>query len=629
MNFLLFGSVGTALVVMGLLRGGTQMVFALPCYGLLALAACLSFFRSRRGGISPDSRWCLAAAAVFFGYVLFRTMGSPEEYLARTNLFLAGGALILYLLSAFQVAPGQSRLLLVALLVALGAANCVVGAVQFFEGQNYMPFGLLPRAADYGNRASGFFYCPNHLAGFLEIALLMGLAVAWWSRWPAYAKVLCGFGSLTCLAGLLLTVSRGGYLGTLAGLIVLGTASVVIVIRRAGERRWILLAVLVCFAAVLGWGVRKAFASSYLIENRASSMVGENGNIRKLLGVRRELGNAALKQFLLSPVLGTGSSTYLYYGRQFRAPNIQADPVYAHNDYLQFLAEYGIAGMVGFIFFLQMHIRRGLGFAADLIARSLQTGETQSNSLALTIGALSCVAAYLVHSILDFNLHIPANALSMALVFGILANPGGESLAASADTGRGFSGAFRLVLPGLGVWLALVALPKFPAEFFGEKARMLLFTAEYRNSPEVARQVEALARRGLGYDPKNPRLHYDLGEAQVALAELSQEPGERELFYAESIASYEKALEAAPRDRNLMLCLGWSLDELKRFDESESWFQRALELDPKSAEVRWAYGTHLRLQGKLSEAEAQYRVAANLGSRPAEIGLDELQKGSR
>ena len=46
------------------------------------------------------------------------------------------------------------------------------------------------------------------------------------------------------------------------------------------------------------------------------------------------------------------------------------------------------------------------------------------SAFALNLGALGALAAYLVHSFVDFNLHIPANVLLMAFVFGILTNAG-------------------------------------------------------------------------------------------------------------------------------------------------------------------------------------------------------------
>ena len=66
-----------------------------------------------------------------------------------------------------------------------------------------------------------------------------------------------------------------------------------------------------------------------------------------------------MAEFELAPVFGTGAATYLYYGRMLRDPAIQTDPIRSHNDYLELLAEYGLAGGVGLVLFLGAHLRWG------------------------------------------------------------------------------------------------------------------------------------------------------------------------------------------------------------------------------------------------------------------------------
>src|SRR4029077_7340517 len=127
----------------------------------------------------------------------------------------------------------------------------------------------------------------------------------------------------------------------------------------------------------------------------------------------------------LEPIVGTGSGTYLFYGRQFRSTRTVSDPVVVHNDYLHLLAEYGILGAAGFLFFFGVHLVKGWRNYQRLGPKRIAVStRVMSNSLALQIGALAAVGAYIVHSALDFNLHIPANALLLAFVFGLLANPG-------------------------------------------------------------------------------------------------------------------------------------------------------------------------------------------------------------
>jgi O-antigen ligase len=81
---------------------------------------------------------------------------------------------------------------------------------------------------------------------------------------------------------------------------------------------------------------------------------------------------------------------------------------YAHNDYLQYLAE---LGLVGFLLALGV-----LGRCLYWMSRGL--GRSR-----LVAGAFGAVAAMGAHSLVDFNLYIPANALVLAWILGMATAP--------------------------------------------------------------------------------------------------------------------------------------------------------------------------------------------------------------
>jgi O-antigen ligase len=88
----------------------------------------------------------------------------------------------------------------------------------------------------------------------------------------------------------------------------------------------------------------------------------------------------------------------------------------AHNDYAQLLAETGMAGIAIALWFLVLVFRR---------ARTKLENWPETANGVLTLAALLGCVGILVHSLLDFNLQIPANA---ALFYVLCAIAAGEPL---------------------------------------------------------------------------------------------------------------------------------------------------------------------------------------------------------
>ena len=559
------------LVVCHGLTGGTRPVFSLPVYALLAGAALLSWIVPRAG--APASG-CLRATGVLFSYLLVRAAFSPLPYLARADLFLMLACLLVYLLTATFFVTAELRMRVVYVLMALAGLHSLVGIVQAAQGEDFMLFGFVRPAT--GARASGMFISPNHLAGYLEIVGVLGLSVAWWSGRQPAVKIVAGYATVCCYIGLLLTQSRGGVLGAVFSLLVwMGLTLRASYLGKAhGFGRSLVLgigavAVLLCIGGF--------FVATHLeLRERLATALGRD--------IRVSNWQAALDQFRLAPVFGTGAGTHLYFGRLFRRPDLQFDPIHAHNDYLELLAEYGLVGAAGMAGFLALHAARAVR-AMGRMARALRgMEEAGHDDLALVIGALAALAALGAHSLLDFNLHIPGNALVMAFVFGILARP--ETIAeshgpAAPAAGRG--------LPVLGGVVLLLALLAWPGEFFTERARILLRDEQY---PEAV----ASATRALRLDPWDPFTCLHLGEALRLQAELEPVFADRQARRQEAERAFQQGLKLFPQDENLLVRRGQVLDRLQRFDEAEASFQAALDADSRLEVLRQFYEKHRALR---------------------------------
>jgi len=118
-------------------------------------------------------------------------------------------------------------------------------------------------------------------------------------------------------------------------------------------------------------------------------------------GMRLAIDRDSLHMFLKKPVLGWGLGTFPIAYPQFRSFYTNFFVNEAHNDYLQLLVEMGAVGFATMLWFLVALYRNGL--------KKLHDWSINING-AVTLAALLGCTGILVHSFVDFNLHVPGNA---------------------------------------------------------------------------------------------------------------------------------------------------------------------------------------------------------------------------
>jgi tetratricopeptide (TPR) repeat protein len=240
-----------------------------------------------------------------------------------------------------------------------------------------------------------------------------------------------------------------------------------------------------------------------------------------------------------------------------------------------------------------------------------------SNEVAILIGALSAVAAILAHSTIDFNLHIPANTIFVAFLFGILACPISDP-AVVPENEYPSREWLRALAPLTALPFITFAVMFVPGEYHGERSRLALRDRHFPAALE-------LAEKSLALDNTNPDVFYYHGEAQHYLALESNDPAIRLRLHTNAANSFERGLKLFPQDLRLMLKIGRTLDNLGRFSEAEAHFERALRADPNFGNVYAYFGVHCHLQRRFKKAENLYMKAQELGEREVSaVGLADL-----
>ena len=588
-----------AIAVLQVLFGGgdgSRLIYILPSSVLLGLSGVLTLFSFWKAPARMD-RACLLSAILLALYLFARMALSPSAWLAGLDFFSILAALLVYFVTALFVTGYGVRCVVVCGLVTLALGHVAVGMYQFVKDANFHPLLSAGRGGS-GLRASGFFISPNHLAGFLSAALLLATSLCFWGGFRARGKVLLGYLALVCLTGLVLTGSRGGYLSAAAGFVVFTCLSVWTLRSRLSHGMLPRIIAVIAAVVLVGGGLAIAVERNVAIRLRANTVFASSD-------IRFQLWEAAWKQFQLAPVFGTGSRTYVYYGRMFRMPEVQTDPVFAHSDWLQTLAEYGTAGVLLAIVFIIAHLWHAGRRWIRMVGRfsNITTARDERHALALQIGTMSAIAACLVHAIMDFNLHIPANLLLTAFLFGMLA-----TRRTSADEAKASwpARALHAIPAGLGMWMLAVSVPPIPGEIFVEKARGKFAAGEF--GPALAYAGEAI-RRGV----RNPDLYFQRGEAERIRSLSLRTAAAKKWALLDAHEAYAKALAIFPQDVGIVLRDAWALGRLGRFEEAEPLLTRAKELDPNSPKV-WIFSAlHWKQRGRPVEALADYAKVKAMG----------------
>jgi len=643
-RFLLLVVLTLAFAWLQLFIGGTRMAYALPGLCLVALAgivAALSAYLrdSQAPRAVAASLWSVASVVVFAAYIFVRNRVSEIEYIARLQFFIMAGALVVYLIFTFVLTGPQERKAFLYMLMVLAVVQVLVGVYQFFHTNMWMPLPWAQRRGAEALRSSGLFISPNNFAGYLGTVGMFAIAFTLWARIKITERVLVAYVALLCAAGVALSGSRGGYVAYAAGCGVLLLMSLVAWAKlRPRQFAWILIASVVAAAGVFAAGIALMLKNP-MMQARLLSISGFNTNVRWLMW------ESAIEQWKLNPWWGTGGFSYLYYGRLFRSPKVQQDPIHVHNDYLQLLAEYGLVAAAIFLVVLFIHLMVARRAFRDNI-RSAQEGmQTSSTVIAINIGAIAALVCGLVHAIVEFNIHVPVNAFAMAAVFGMLANGyrpvvpmDGESLPPVPRMNKFYSYIF---LPATCVALLAYAVPMLFPEYYSERARLGLRDAQNvvakppkhdsENELAVLREKYideglAYAERGIVLAPENPDLYFYAGSLFMEKARLAKDDETYRELLKKAVAYFERAEGIFPSDSTLLLKLAEAHSYLEDFPSALKALDRAEKWDPQSGLVHLYRGYVWKDIGALGVAEEYFRKAqGSVAGRAARAALQDLR----
>jgi len=246
---------------------------------------------------------------------------------------------------------------------------------------------------EQGGSIYGPYVNHNHYAGLMEMLLPFPLVLAATHFTDGKRKLAVAAIAALMAGSIFLSGSRGGMLAFVAQMMVLG---VLLIGKREGSWKQPLMlgAFLALVIVFLVWmGSNELTQRLVSIHSEAREEI--NG------GVRLSIDRDCLRMLGKRPILGWGLGTFPIVYPEFRSFYSTFFVNQAHNDYLQLLVETGLTGFSIAICFLVLVFRQAAGKLRNW---------TETASGAMTMAALLGCVGILVHSFLDFNLQIPANA---------------------------------------------------------------------------------------------------------------------------------------------------------------------------------------------------------------------------
>ncbi len=320
---------------------------------------------------------------------------SLYPYLTKLELLRMTSYLILLFLSgqAFRT-PRQWRDF-AWFVVLLGFTVAVFAVLQdlTFKGKLYWF-----REMRYGGMPYGPYVNRNHFAGLMELLIPTGLAMLAVPGVRRQQMPLMALLAAMPVGALLLSASRGGIIGFGCEVILL---VVLLWIRRGEKKRlFTFLVALVLAGGLVAWlGVGQVIQRFSQIHNPEVTE-----------GRRISMASGAYHIFRDHPWTGTGVGTVISVYPAYETAYDATIVDHVHDDHFELLAETGVLGALcwlTFIVLLAVYGLKNVSAHQDPVVHAVQ------------LGTLVACAGLLVHSFVDFNLHIPANASIFYLMAGM------------------------------------------------------------------------------------------------------------------------------------------------------------------------------------------------------------------
>jgi O-antigen ligase len=350
-------------------------------------------FVSRRVTLSKNPLYL--PAFLFFGLVLAQVAlrKSAYEYVTEYEVLQYVAYGIVLLIGAECVREERARKIFALVMIVFGACYAFFALAQELTANGKLFWMISPR---FGGSIYGSYVDHDHYAGLMEMLVPIPFVLCMGHLLRGGKRALVAFCAVLMASTIFLSGSRGGMLAFILEIVLFATLTLV----QRRNPRVALGSVAVCVLVL-----------TFLVFLGKGQVLGRLGDLSP--GTRLDITKDCLRMFSHRPVWGWGLGTFPTVYPSYRSFYTNLFINEAHNDYAQLLVETGLLGFALMLWFLICLYRNGLPTS--------RRWEFKWDG-AVSFAALLGCTGILLHSFVDFNLQIPANAALFYLLCGMAAS---------------------------------------------------------------------------------------------------------------------------------------------------------------------------------------------------------------
>ena len=345
-------------------------------------------------------------AFLFFGLILAQVVlrRSAYEYVTEDEALKYVAYGIVLLIGAECVREEGARKIFALVMLVFGALYAFFALAQELTANGKI---FWVHSTQFPGSIYGSYVNHDHYAGLMEMLVPIPFVLSMGHLLKGGKRALVGSCAVLMAGTIFLSGSRGGMLAFVFEMVLF--AALTLAKRRSPRIALGTMAVCVLILALL-------------IFLGKGQVLGRLGDLSP--GIRLDMTKDSLRMFSKRPVGGWGLGTFPTIYPSYRSFYTNLFVNEAHNDYAQLLVETGLLGFGLMFWFLVRLYRYGLPTS--------RRWEFQWDG-AVSLAALLGCTGILLHSFVDFNLQIPANAALFYVLCGLAAS---RLLAESSKPGR-------------------------------------------------------------------------------------------------------------------------------------------------------------------------------------------------